>query len=139
MRRDGLTIKGMSDADRFKVPVRALDICDVPQLVYETPIDVAFISVKSYDTKWATALILPYLASDGVIVSLQNSINEEQIASIAGWGRTMGCSISSLSGELERPGLISRHSPPGNRQKPGLRVGEVHASRPSVPSRLRIC
>lgn len=126
IRREGLHVSGMEERDSLKLPVRALHISDVPQLVREKPIDVAFISVKSYDTEWATALILPYLATDGVVVSLQNGINEERIAAIAGWGRTMGCAVNTIGGELIGPGRVMRTSKSGNRQHVGLSVGEVN-------------
>lgn len=126
IRRDGLWVSGMQERDKFTIPIRALHISDVPQLIREKPIDVALISVKSYDTEWATMLILPYLAPGGVIVSLQNSINEDRIAAIAGWGRTMGCTVNTIGGELIGPGRVVRTTSSGNRQHVGLGVGEVH-------------
>lgn len=126
MRRDGITVTGMNGAGSVTTAVRALHICDVPQLSREAPVDVAFIAVKSYDTEWATQMILPYLSSTGSIVSLQNGINEEAIAAIAGWGRTLGCSVSALAAELVAPGRIVRNSPLGDEKKAGMRVGELH-------------
>lgn len=126
MRDNGLAVTGMNGAGAVATPVRALHIGDVPQLIREKPIDVAFIAVKSYDTKWATQLILPYLAPNGCLVSLQNGINEDTIAGIAGWGRTLGCSVSALAAELVAPGRIVRNSPLGDARKAGLRIGEAH-------------
>ena len=126
MRRRGLKVSGMNGAGSVETPVRALHLSDVPQLIREPAFDLAFIAVKSYDTLWATQLILPYLAPSGCIVSLQNSINEHAIASVAGWGRVLGCSVSALAAELVEPGLIVRNSPLGDDKKPGMRVGEVH-------------
>ena len=126
MRDHGLSVTGMNGAGSVETPVRALHISDVSQLVREKLIDVAFISVKAYDTKWATQLILPYLAPNGCVVSLQNGINEDAIASIAGWGRTLGCSVSALAAELVAPGKIVRNSPLGDDKKTGLRIGEAH-------------
>ena len=82
--------------------------------------------MKSYDTKWATQLMLPYLAPAGCVVSLQNGINEDAIAAIAGWARTLGCSVSALAAELVEPGRIVRNSPLGDDKKAGMRIGEVH-------------
>jgi 2-dehydropantoate 2-reductase len=126
MRERGMEVVAMQPEAEVHVPVRALHLCDVPQLIRERPFDVALIAVKSYDTEWATALILPYLAPDGCLVSLQNSINEDRIAAVAGWGRTLGCSLSTLAAELVAPGRISRNSPLGTAGKVGLRVGEAH-------------
>ncbi|EJL72314.1 2-dehydropantoate 2-reductase [Variovorax sp. CF313] len=126
MRKNGLLVTGMNGAGSVQTPVRVLHLCDVPQLVREEPFDVAFIAVKSYDTEWATQLILPYMAPTGCLVSLQNSINEPSIAAIAGWQRVLGCSVSALAAELVAPGRIVRNSPLGDEKKPGMRVGEIH-------------
>lgn len=126
MRERGLVVTGMNAAGSVESRVRALHLCDVPQLVREQPIDVAFIAVKSYDTAWATQMILPYLAPTGCVVSLQNGINEPAIAAIAGWHRVLGCSVSALAAELVGPGRIVRNSPLGDAKKPGMRIGEVH-------------
>ena len=55
----------------------------------ERPFDIAFVCVKSYDTAWATMMVSQYLAPGGFVVSLQNCMNEETIAGIVGWGRTV--------------------------------------------------
>ena len=84
IRSEGIVVSGM--AGTVATPLRVLHVSDVPQLVREQPFDFAFIAVKSYDTKWATQMVLPYLAPAGCVVSLQNGINEDAIASVAGWG-----------------------------------------------------
>ena len=91
MNRDGLRLTGVTEAENKTVPVRAIHMSDVQALSKGDPIDIAFICVKSYDTEWATYLIKPYLAPQGFIVSLQNCMNEEFIASIVGWGQ--GCGL----------------------------------------------
>jgi 2-dehydropantoate 2-reductase len=126
MRRDGLDIRMMEADESFRTPVRALHISDVPQLVREAPFDIAIIAVKSYDTAWATALVLPYLSPDGCIISAQNSINEDTIAAVAGWGRVLGLSVNVLAAELVAPGRIERNSLRATGDKLGLVVGEVH-------------
>lgn len=126
MRERGLSVRGMNGAGSVHAKVRALHVSDVPQLVREQPFDVAFIAVKAYDTEWATQLVLPYLAPTGCVVSLQNGINEETIAAIAGWQRTLGCSVSALAAELVEPACIVRNSPLGDDKKAGLRIGELH-------------
>ncbi|HWE45812.1 MAG TPA: 2-dehydropantoate 2-reductase [Caulobacteraceae bacterium] len=126
MRRDGLSVKGMEPGYDFTTPVKALHVGDVQSLMREAPIDIAFISVKSYDTAWATQLILPYLAEDGVLVSLQNGINEDAIAGVAGWGRTLGCCVGMHGGEMTAAGVVERTTPLNMTGKPELLVGEVH-------------
>ena len=137
MRDHGIVVTGMNGAGAVETPVRVLHIGDVPQLVREKPIDIAFIAVKAYDTEWATQLILPYLSPIGCVVSLQNGINEDSIAAIAGWRRTLGCSVSALAAELVAPGRIVRNSPLGDDKKAGLRVGELSGQ--VTPRAQRIC
>ena len=47
-----------------------LHLTEVQHLAKERPIDIAFISMKSYDTEWATTMIRQYLAPSGYVVSL---------------------------------------------------------------------
>jgi 2-dehydropantoate 2-reductase len=126
MRRDGLMLSGLTPAEKITVKVKALHITDVQQLNRERPVDVAIVSVKSYDTEWATTLIKPYLAPDGFVMSLQNCINEERIAGVVGWGRVMGCIASLIAVELYAPGRIKRTVPLGGSAHTVFRVGEVH-------------
>ena len=124
--RDGMRVTAMENDGCFTAKLRALNIGEVPQLAWEKPFDIAFIAVKSYDTEWATALILPYLSQQGVLVSAQNSINEDRIAAIAGWQRVLGCSIALLSAELVEPAHVQRNSLRGDAARTGMKVGEVH-------------
>src|SRR5260370_346438 len=108
MREDGLRVTHARDVAEFSVPVRALHVTDAQLLAKETPVDIAFVCMKSYDTAWATTLIQQYLAPDGYVVSLQNCMNEETIAGIVGWGKTLGCIASSITVNLPEPGHIHR-------------------------------
>src|SRR5512134_174908 len=126
MRRHGIELTGLTAAERHTVPVNALHVTDVQRLVKEKQVDIAFLSVKSYDTEWAVQLIRPYLAPDGFVVSLQNCINEERIAQHVGWGRTVGCIASLIAVELYAPGRIKRTVPLGGERHTVFRVGEPH-------------
>src|SRR3954451_6821516 len=126
MRKHGLRVTHAKDVPEFRVPVRALHVTDVQQMAKEKPFDIAFVCMKSYDTAWATMMIRQYLAPDGYVVSLQNCINEETIAAIVGWGRTVGVNATMLSGEVFAARKIRRtgaKNPPGHEV---YRVGEVH-------------
>jgi 2-dehydropantoate 2-reductase len=126
IRRDGLALDGITPAESVVAYPKTLHLTEVQHLAKERPIDIAFISVKSYDTEWATMMIRQYLAPTGYVVSLQNCINEERIAGIVGWGRTVGAIAAILSAELYAPGHIRRtgaKNPPGHEV---YRVGEVH-------------
>ena len=129
IRRQGLRIEGLDPEDGFTTPARALHVGDVQSCVREEPFDIAFIAMKSYDTAWATQLILPYLKDTGVLSSLQNSFNEPTIAAVAGAGRTTGCAISALACELVGAAHVKRMSPRG--QNSAVIVGELHG--PATP------
>jgi 2-dehydropantoate 2-reductase len=126
MRAGGLRVSHLT-GEELTVPVRALHLTDVQGLAKERPIDIAFVCVKSYDSRWATQMIAQYLGPNGFVVSLQNCMNEETIASVVGWGRTMGCIASSITVDLCAPGHVRRAA--GKSRGKGhvvYRAGEVH-------------
>jgi 2-dehydropantoate 2-reductase len=53
-------------------------------------------------------------------------MNEETIAGIVGWGKTLGCIASSITVNLPEPGLIHRGAGKGGRAHTVFRAGEVH-------------
>jgi 2-dehydropantoate 2-reductase len=126
MRGEGLRITHLRDVEPFTVRPRALHITEAQQLSKEAPVDIAFVCMKSYDTAWATALIRQYLAPDGYVVSLQNCMNEETVASLVGWGKTMGCIASSITVELFAPGEVRRAAGKSGSRHTVFRTGEVH-------------
>src|SRR5436853_2595630 len=126
MRKHGLRVSHAMNVPEFTVPVRALHVTDAQQLAKEKPVDIAFVCMKSYDTAWATMLIRQYLAPDGYVVSLQNCMNEETIAGIVGWSKTLGCIASSITVNLPEPGHIHRGAGKGGAAHTVFRAGEVH-------------
>jgi 2-dehydropantoate 2-reductase len=126
VRTHGMELYGMTEAERRTVKVNAMHLTEVQSLAKQKPIDIAFISVKSYDTVWATQLIKPYLAPGGCVVSMQNCINEERVASVVGWGRILGCIVTGGVGvDLYEPGHIRR----GYAKRPDVTsfyIGEPH-------------
>jgi len=129
IRSRGLELDGVTPEEKFTVTkAKTLDLCDVQSLSKQKPIDIAFVAVKSYDTEWATALIKPYLAPDGYVVSLQNCLNEEKIAGVVGWGKTLGVVSSVISVHLYEPGRIRRTAAKGGDKHTVFRIGEVHGS-----------
>jgi len=140
MRRDGLRITHLKDVAEFAVPVRALHLTEVQGLSKEKPIDIAFICVKSYDTAWVTTLARQYLAPGGFCVSLQNCMNEETLAGIVGWGRTMGAIASVISVDLVEPGHVHRNGGKGGSAHTVFRVGEPHGRiTPRAEEVARLC
>ncbi len=126
IRVHGLRLSGMTDAETRVVRANAMHLTDVQQIAKRKPIDIAFIAAKSYDTEWAAMLIAPYLSAGGYLVSLQNCINEERIAGVVGWGRTVGAVVTGgLALDLYAPGHIRRNMAK-NPAITALYVGEVH-------------
>jgi 2-dehydropantoate 2-reductase len=126
IRAHGFSIEGVTPEESCTVQVNALHLTELQALSKQRPIDIAFVSMKSYDTEWATTMIRQYLAETGYVVSLQNCINEERIAAIVGWGRTVGCIAAQLSAELYAPGRIRRTVAKGGTHHATFRLGEVH-------------
>ena len=123
MRRDGLRASG-SQGD-FTIPVKAFHLSDAMQL--DGDFDIGFLAMKSYDTEWAAHFLKRLVKSDGVVVSSQNCMNDQLVASIAGYDRAVGCIMSSITVALWEPGHVTRGGPPGRgRGHVVFRVGELH-------------
>src|SRR5713101_931071 len=135
MKKNGLRITHHEGEEPFTVKVRALHLTEAQQLAKEAPIDIAFVCTKSYDRQWAALLIRQYLAPGGYLVSLQNCMNEETIAGVVGWGRTMGCIASNISVGLVEPGHVHRGGLKGGPRTPSTAPGKCTAPSPSVRTR----
>ena len=94
----GLTIVGIRG--ELTVPARAI----LPGQLDRGPTTV-ILAVKAMHTESATRQMLPYLAEDGYVISLQNGLNEEIISAIVGPERTVGAHINWAADYLE-PGRI---------------------------------
>src|SRR2546428_481239 len=98
MNARGLTIDSREGS--LTVPVRAI-----------TPgalggdLALVLLAVKSQDTPAALEVLAPRLASSGAIVSLQNGLNEELIATEVGAARTVGCLVN-WAADWTGPGRI---------------------------------
>ncbi len=126
IRSRGLELDGLTPEEKFLVKkIKILHVTEAQGLA-KTPVDVAMVAVKSYDTLWATALIAPYLAEQGFVVSLQNCMNEETIAGVVGWGRTVGAVASMISVDLYEAGRIRRTVAKGGDKYTIFRIGEPH-------------
>ena len=86
------------------------------------PFDIVLLTAKSYDTCWMVELIKPYLRPDGVLVSLQNSLNDEWIAPLVGYRRDVA-GVIELSAEILEPGVVQRNTSPA---RTWFAVGELH-------------
>jgi 2-dehydropantoate 2-reductase len=125
IRSRGLELDGMTPEERFTVrKAKTLHLTELQG--QKAPFDVAMVSMKSYDTAWATALIAPYLSPTGFVVSLQNCLNEETIAGIVGWGRVVGVVASLISVDMYEPARIRRTVAKGGDKYTIFRIGEPH-------------
>ena len=105
IKADGLTVTG--EEAEFTAHPTALHLGELSAA--RQRFGAVFLSVKSYDTRWAATFVEPYLAPGGFIVSAQNSINEDTIAGVVGWSRVVGCVVTLGAGMYE-PGRVTRTS-----------------------------
>ncbi len=102
LRRDGLTIESV-DGD-----VRLPRVTATDALAGVAPVDVAIVTVKSYDTAAAAATIAPVVTRQTIVLSLQNGIeNEALLASALGLPPLLGA-MTQIGAELVAPGVV-RH------------------------------
>jgi len=118
MKNNGLEVVIREEV--FKVPVRAYHLCEVATL--HQKFDLIFLACKSYDSLWMVQLIKPYLKPDGVLVSAQNSLNDEWIAPLIGYTRDIGC-VLTMSSEVFNPGRVNRNTP---MDQTTFTIGELH-------------
>jgi len=120
MRARGLQVT-MPDRT-VEVPVDAHHLCDLASL--KPTFDIVFTAVNAYDARWVAQLVEPYLALDGILVGIQNSMTIHDHAAIVGPERTVGC-VVELSAELFDPGVIQRNT---DRIGTWIAVGELDGS-----------
>jgi 2-dehydropantoate 2-reductase len=106
MRKNGLTLTDLNG--EFTVPVKAMHISDINNLRQQ--FDIVYLAVKSFDTRWSTYLIEPFLKPTGFILPAQNALNDEAVANIVGFNRTVGC-VPLISVGLYEPGHVVRTDP----------------------------
>jgi 2-dehydropantoate 2-reductase len=120
---EALKAKGLKIAlpeGEFKVSVQAFHLCDINPRRHQ--FDIVFLAAKSYDTSWMVHFIKPCLKPDGVLVSLQNSLNDEWIAPMIGYTRDIACAME-LSAEMYEPGQVKRNT---DRSHTWFALGELH-------------
>jgi len=97
MRERGLRVTG--PVAEFVVEADAMLPGDIGDLA------TVLLCVKSHHTVEAVRMLEPYLQADGVVVSVQNGLNEPVIADIVGPRRTFGCFVNFGADYLE-PGVV---------------------------------
>jgi 2-dehydropantoate 2-reductase len=118
----GLQIEG--PVEEFRVDARAVLPEELPDRL-----DAVLLAVKAQHTAAALEAIAPRLAPDGFVVSLQNGVNEPQIAAVIGESRTVGAFVN-FGADYLAPGRIFL----GGRG--ALYVGELDGSRTPRLERL---
>jgi 2-dehydropantoate 2-reductase len=111
-----ITIKG----EELHAPVQAYHLCEICAL--RPSLDIVFLAAKSYDTCWMVEFIKPYLKPDGILVSMQNGLNDERIAPIIGYERDIACAFE-LSAEMLEPGRVRRNT---DHATTNFFLGELH-------------
>jgi 2-dehydropantoate 2-reductase len=117
MKADGLRV-AMADGQEH-TPVEAYHLCEVSSLRRE--FDVVLLAAKSHDTVWLAHFIKPYLKADGVVVGLQNGMNNDALIDVMGGARVIGC-VVELSAEVFTPGMVQRNT---DRHRTWFGLGEL--------------
>lgn len=99
----GLTIKAFNETFTVHAPAITPD-------KLAGPIGPVLLATKAIATEAAVRSVMPHLAADGFIVSMQNGLNELTIADLVGAERTVGCFVNFSADYLE-PGLIHYGGP----------------------------
>lgn len=88
---------------------------DIPVPSVETtgaltgPFDVCMIATKAYDMPEAARQMLPLLAEDALVVSMQNGICTDALAAVVGAEKTVGCVIG-WGATMHGPGALEMTS-----------------------------
>lgn len=98
MNERGLRISGIRGDRLFSVSA-----CAPEQL--RRPLDFVILAVKAQATSAALGPLVPLLAADAFVVSMQNGICEEEIAALVGAERTLGCLVY-YAADYQEPGHI---------------------------------
>lgn len=102
---NGLRVESPSETFVAHVPAFQLDNLDLKSVPWKP--DVVLLSVKSGYTKNTLEVIRPFIHENTVVISLQNGINEEEIADTIGSHRTIGA-VVLINGALRAPGHATK-------------------------------
>lgn len=111
----GLAVRGTRGEFRARFPALGWSAAARAEL---EP-DVILICVKSYDTDRALTLIERWISETTTVVSIQNGLNEERIASAIGVAHVVGAAVE-IGGFIDGPGQIVETRADG-----GFVIGEL--------------
>ena len=103
MQTKGLKITG--PIEDYSAPVRATTPNQIRPDAVRGPLRRVMLAVKSQHTAAAARMIAPLLADDGVVLSLQNGLNGDAIASAVGKERVVLALVDIASDYIE-PGVV---------------------------------
>jgi 2-dehydropantoate 2-reductase len=106
IKKDGLKLTDLKET--FTVKAKAMQLAELSST--REQFDIVYLSVKSYDTLWSTHFIAPFLKPTGCIMPAQNALNDDLVASVVGYHRTVGC-VPSISAGVYDPGHVIRTDP----------------------------
>ena len=95
--REGLLVTGVRE-ERVRAPAL------LPEEM-EGHLETVFLCTKAQDTAASMETLMPHVGPETTVVSLQNGLNEELIASLIGAHRTVGCLVN-WGGDYIEPGHI---------------------------------
>ena len=95
--REGLLVTGVRE-ERVRAPAL------LPEEM-EGHLETVFLCTKAQDTAASMEALMPHVGPETTVVSLQNGLNEELIASLIGAHRTVGCLVN-WGGDYIEPGHI---------------------------------
>jgi 2-dehydropantoate 2-reductase len=102
LKTGGLTLE--IDNEKINIPVKALHAEEFAAQS-EQDVDLLILAVKAQHTAEALCPVIHRLHQDSIVVSMQNGLCENVIASLIGKERTMGCFINLFADYME-PGII---------------------------------
>ena len=126
LKHNGLPVEGSRGT--FSVKPTTIHISELDQL--SSPLQTVLVVVKSNQTTEVARTILPYLAKDACVVSVQNGFNEDRLSDVIGRERVLGA-IITVSAELLIPGKVIEHTGLGQallRKNTALTIGEIDGS-----------
>ncbi|MEI3867372.1 2-dehydropantoate 2-reductase [Microbacterium sp. CCNWLW134] len=117
IRSEGLRV--ITPDDELHVRPRIIHLCEVAEL--RSGFDVVLLVMKAYDAGWASRLIAPYLAPDGLMAAVQNGMTADAVTEAVGASRTVGAVIE-CSATMTEPAVVHRHTP---RERSWFAVGRL--------------
>ncbi len=121
---EGLHITGVKGEERVRVPA----VASISEL--SGTYQLCLIATKAYDMPGCARQVLPRLAEDALVVSMQNGICTDALSAVVGEHRTVGCVIG-FGATMKGPGELEMTS------TGEFVIGLPDKSRPALLEELR--